>query len=204
MEDLSIGSGILLGLLAFSFVFLIVKTKDRWKWGRIFAVIIGLPVLAILVSVGIQYYKYMPKRTLDFAGLTLNMPVKEVLFLKGEPKSEIESLSKIDRLLVYPIGDYGNAELVVSCDAQKVVAIEICGDSNFSLPIYGLFLGSEYEAVIDKLGESYQVKEHSEFYRSLYFKEFNVIIGVRQGEVAHLGIVVDPDQYGWLSFDPKK
>ena len=182
MENISIGAGIFYGLLALSFVILIVKTRDRWKWGRIFAGIIGLPILAIGVIMGFEYYQHMPKPTLEFAGLTLNMPVNDVRFLKGEPSEIVEKSSKNTRLLIYPIGDYGDTDLVVSYDEERVTAIEISGDSDFSLPIYGVFLGSEYKTVIDKLGESFQVKERSEFYRSLYFKQYNVVVGIQQGK----------------------
>lgn len=204
MENISIGAGIFYGLLALSFVILIVKTRDRWKWGRIFAGIIGLPILAIGVIMGFEYYQHMPKPTLEFAGLTLNMPVNDVRFLKGEPSEIVEKSSKNTRLLIYPIGDYGDTDLVVSYDEERVTAIEISGDSDFSLPIYGVFLGSEYKTVIDKLGESFQVKERSEFYRSLYFKQYNVVVGIQQGKVKHMGITADPEKYGWLSVTSNK
>jgi len=203
MENISIGAGIFFGLLALSFVILIVKTRDRWKWGRIFTVIIGLPILAVSVIIGMEYYDYMPKPTLEFAGLTLNMPVDDVRFLRGEP-SEISGTSKGGHLSMYPFRDYGDTGLIVSHNEERVTAIGIIGDSDFSISIYGLSLGSEYKTVIDKLGETFQVKKHSEFYRSLYFKQYNVVIGIQQGRVIHLGIAINPDKYGWISVTPNQ
>tara|TARA_R110000744_G_scaffold326941_1_gene432664 strand:+ start:756 stop:1367 length:612 start_codon:yes stop_codon:yes gene_type:complete len=198
MENISIGAGIFYGLLALSFVILIVKTRDRWKWGRIFAGIIGLPILAIGVIMGFEHYQHIPKPTLEFAGLTLNMPVDDVRFLRGEP-SKISGTSKGGHLSMYPFRDYRDTGLIVSHNEEKVTAIGIIGDSDFSISIYGVFLGSEYKTVIDKLGETFQVKKHSEFYRSLYFKQYNVVIGIQQGRVIHLGIAINPDKYGWIS-----
>jgi len=198
MENISIGAGIFFGLLALSFVILIVKTRDRWKWGRIFTVIIGLPILAVGVIMGFEYYQHMPKPTLEFAGLTLNMPVDDVRFLKGEPSEIVEITSMKKHLSIYPISDYGDTDLVVSYYEERVTSIQISGNSDYSFSIYGVFLGSEYKTVIDKLGESIQVKKHSEFYRLLYYKEFNVIVGIQQGKVKHIGITLDPEKYGWL------
>jgi hypothetical protein len=106
--------------------------------------------------------------------------------------------------MIYSINDYGDTDLVVSSHEGKVVAIEISGDSDFSFSIYGVFLGSEYKTVIDKFGESFQVKKRSDFYRSLYFKQYNVVIGIQQGEVKHIGITNDPEKHGWLSVTPNK
>ena len=205
MENISIGAGIFYGLLALSFVILIVKTRDRWKWGRIFTVIIGLPILAVSVIIGMEYYDHMPKPTLEFAGLTLNMPVDDVRFLRGEPSEIVEATSMGGKhLSIYPISDYGDTDLVVSYYEGRVTAIEISGDSDYSFSIYGVFLGSEYKTVIDKLGESFQVRRRSEFYRSLYFKQYNVVIGIQQGKVKHIGITLDPEKYGWLSVTPNQ
>lgn len=205
MENISTGAGIFYGLLVLSFVILIAKTKDTWKWGRIFSVIIGLPILAIGVIMGIEYYQHMPKPTLEFAGLTLNMPVDDLRFLRGEPSEIVETTPKGGKhLSIYPISDYGDTDLVVSCYEGRVTAIEISGDSDYSFSIYGVFLGSEYKTVIDKLGESFQVRRRSEFYRSLYFKQYNVVIGIQQGKVKHIGITLDPEKYGWLSVTPNQ
>ena len=88
---------------------------------------------------------------------------------------------------------------------MRVTAIEINGDSEYSFSISDVFLGSEYKTVIDKLGETFQVKKHSEFYRSLYFKQYNVVIGIQQGKVnSHRNHAINPEKYGWLSVTPNQ
>jgi hypothetical protein len=204
MEHISIGAGIFYGLLALSFVILIVKTRDRWKWGRIFAGIIGLPILAIGVIMGIEYYDYMPKSTSEFAGLTLNMTVDEVRFLKGEPYRKVKQTRKVGTtLLLYPIED-ASGELFITCADERVRQIVIVGDSIYAGSLYGIYLGLDYQDAIDKLGDSFQVKNHSEFYRSLYYKKYNIVIGFYQGKVNQVGIAIDPEKYGWLKITPNE
>jgi hypothetical protein len=195
MENISIGAGIFFGLLVLSFVILIVKTRDRWKWGRIFTVIIGLPILAVSVIIGMEYYDHMPKPTLELAGLTLNMPVDEVRFLKGEPNHPAQQTRTYGvTVIAYPAEN-----LLISCADQKVTQIVIAGDSDFTRHLYGVYLGLDYQDAIDKLGDSFQLENHSEFSRSLYYKKYNIVVGFYKGKVDHVGIAIDPDKYGWLA-----
>jgi hypothetical protein len=212
MENISIGAGIFYGLLTLSFVILIVKTKDQWKWGRIFAGIIGLPILAIGVIMGFEYYKHMPKPTLKvagvtliqpeptmkFAGLTLNMPVHEVTFLRGEPQEIIETAPPFDRLLVYPFNDSEETKLVLASNNSIISDIAVFGKSDFSASLHGIYLGSDYQAIIDKLGDSFQMEIHSDVHRSFYFQQYNLMIGVKRGKVFHIGLAITPERYGWL------
>jgi hypothetical protein len=55
MDNMSLGTGIFWGLVALSFVILIVATKDKWKWGRIIIVIVALPVIGIRLIIGILF-----------------------------------------------------------------------------------------------------------------------------------------------------
>ena len=205
MENLSSGTGILLGFIVLSLVLLIVKTKDTWRWGRIFSAIIGLPILAVAGILGYEYYQHMPKPTSEFAGVTLNMPQAEVKFLKGKPKDEWDfdfdttMRGKVDKVLVYPLGDFGEGSILIACEDGFVRQIVAVGDSDFTYSLYGVYLGLGYQNVIDKLGQSYQLKEHSESYRHLYYKKYNIIIGFHEGQVDKLGIAVDPEKYGWIA-----
>lgn len=203
MENLSTGTGILLGFIVLSLVLLIVKTKDTWRWGRIFSAIIGLPILAVAGILGYEYYQHMPKPTSEYAGVTLNMPLTEVKFLKGEPQNVWDWSGrrggKIDEVLVYPAGDFGEESILISCKDGFVRQIVAVGDSDFTYSLYGVYLGLGYQNVIDKLGQSYQLKEQSESYRHLYYKKYNIVIGFYKGEVDQLGIAVDPETYGWIT-----
>lgn len=205
MNGLSTGEGILIGLLAFSLVFLIVKTQDKWKWGRIFLVLVALPILVGLVSIGIEYYKSIPKTTWDYAGLSLNMPRKDVIFLKGHPDKVIDSGSiKSDELLVYDFRYYKDINLVVSITREAVTAVELIGDPDYSSGLFGVYSGSAYEDVIKRLGEPSRTKEFSDVSRGLYYAKYNIVVGIYEGEVMSVGISYDPEYFGWLNVTPTK
>lgn len=197
MEKISIGAGIFYGLLVLSFVILIIKTKDRWKWGRIFTGIIGLPIITVGVILGFEHYRHMPKSTLEFAGLTLNMPVDEVAYLKGEPEV-IETTPPFDRVLAYPLDGDEASRLFLTCSDGVISGIIVAGYSNFLYPLYGVLLGSEHETVINKLGQPSQTEAHTNVYRSLYYEQYNIIVGTSKGKVIYLGIALSPEEHGWF------
>jgi hypothetical protein len=204
MDDISLGTGIFGGLVALAFVILIFATKDKWKWGRIKLVIIALPVIAILALVGFEYYQSLPKATLEYAGLRLGMPRKDVIFLKGQPYDIINSgLRKVDEILMYHVDSSPDTLLVVGVEEDRVFSIVYGGDSYYEYGLYGVSLGSDYATVIDKLGEPSKTEEQTETSRSLYYVDYNLQVGLHEGQVISFGISVDPDICGWINIAPK-
>lgn len=204
MDNMSLGTGIFWGLVALSFVILIVATKDKWKWGRIIIVIVALPVIGILAIVGIEYYQSLPKATFEYAGLRLEMPRKDVIFLKGQPDDIIDSgQRKVDEILMYHVDSYGDTLLAVGVEDDQVLSIVYGGDSYYESALYGVFIGSDYATVINKLGEPSKTKEQTETSRFLYYDEYNLQIGLHEGEVISFGISIDPDICGWINIAPK-
>lgn len=204
MDDISTGAGILVGLLALSFVLLVIKTRDKWKWGRIIFAIIAIPVIGILALIGIEYYRELPKPTLEYAGLSLNMPKEDVIFLKGQPREIIDSgPRKVDELLIYSASDYGDTMLIVGVEDDKVLSIVYGGDPNYESGLYGVFIGSEYAHVIKKLGEPTKTKKQTDVSRGLYYANYNIQVGISKGEVISLGISVDPEVCDWVEVSTK-
>lgn len=203
MDDISLGTGLFWGLVVVAFVLLVIATKDKWKWGRIILVIVALPVIGILAIVGIEYYQALPKATFEYAGLRLEMPRKDVIFLKGQPDEIIDSgQRKVDEILIYHIDSYGDTLLAVGVEDDQVLSIVYGGDSYYEAALFGVFIGSDYATVINKLGEPSKIKEQAETSRFLYYDEYKLQVGLYEGKVISFGISIDPDICGWTQILP--
>ena len=203
MDDISLGTGLFWGLVVVAFVLLVIATKDKWKWGRIILVIVALPVIGILAIVGIEYYQALPKATFEYAGLRLEMPRKDVIFLKGQPDEIIDSgQRKVDEILIYHIDSYGDTLLAVGVEDDQVLSIVYGGDSYYEASLFGVFIGSDYATVINKLGEPSKIKEQAETSRFLYYDEYKLQVVLYEGKVISFGISIDPDICGWTQILP--
>lgn len=202
MEDISIGAGILLGFLALSLVFLIVYTRDRWKWGRIFGIAVAIPTIGLIALVVYEYYEESPRKLYEYAGLKLGMSREDVIFRKGFPDETMfgEEHNKTEAML-YPWNVSGTMAVGIS-DGRVVYIICLGGESSYKSFINWVSIGDSYEELIETLGEPTTTNVFSPVNRGFYFDKFNMQIGVFEGEVISAGIALDPEAYGWLECEP--
>jgi hypothetical protein len=189
----SIGDAIFLSSLLLSVVGLYAATKDRWNWKRIAKWAIAAPVVLALVILGsIWVYDKIeerPVRQTEFEGIRLAATESDVLFLKGKPYAVFESDKELWAYLADP--DEQRAFLLVSLRDGKVrwVGYTESTREGHRPRLLGFTIGSEYAAVIDKLGAPSDVSTSSDGLRRLAsFANYNVFFEFRKGRVTEYGI----------------
>lgn len=96
--DISTGAGLLFGLSFIGIVLLIVGTKDRINWRKIFVtigvysgifsifIIIVLVAITIKSNVESQFKKWKRSKGVEnLAGISINSSLEDVVFIKGTP-----------------------------------------------------------------------------------------------------------------------
>ncbi len=197
---MSIGDGIFLSAVLLSIVGLYAATKDRWNWKRIAKWGLGLPVAAIAILVlGIwiySSYEGRPTAPEDFEGLKLTSTPGDVRFLKGEPiaKHSTEdrwvydahsgSAQPVDAVLIVQFRDSRVRHITYWANERQIVNPYLLGFS----------IGSDYDAIIKKLGQPSHVSTSSDgLNRLLSFEKYRTFFEFERGKVRTYGI-----------FDPSK
>jgi len=188
MENISTGAGIFYGLLVLSFVILIVKTKDTWKWGRIFSVIIGLPILAIGVIMGIEYYNDLPKKITQVGDLSLGATPASVAYWIGEPvRSETREFDSTYTTTVYQLAS--NDWIIISYKEETARRIIYHGEYNSKYNVNNLWVGISEAAAIKRLGGEYEVYERPDNSRCYVWRKFNTLVNFKSGTCTSVGIL---------------
>lgn len=192
---MSIGDGIFLSAVLLSVVGLFAATKDRWNWRRVLRWVIGLPVaLGALLAAGLwAYSKYedRPVAQVEFEGLRLAATPADVRFLKGEP---IQRHSTEDRWVFSAHSSSGEPEdavLIVQFREGKLRHVTYWANERQIVRPYllGFSLGSDYEAVLQKLGAPSNVSTSVDgLTRLLSFARYNVFFEFERGRVRSFGI----------------
>ena len=98
---MSIGSGIFLGALLFTIVYLYKITRDRWNWRKVarrslIALVSALALVALGVISVVVYERIpdTPQKQTGYADLRLGMTMAEVKYAKGYPTGVLENPGK--------------------------------------------------------------------------------------------------------------
>lgn len=189
---MSIGDAIFLSSLLLSVVGLYAATKDRWKWKRIAKWAIAAPAASALVLwAGIFVYFKMEQRPVlqtEFEGIRLGATESDVRFLKGAPVAVNDSDNEY---WAYSADPDERAFLLVRLRDGKVryVVYTETTREGHRPNLLGFTIGSEYAAVINKLGEPSHVStSKDDLSRVASFANYNVFFQFRKGRVTEYGI----------------
>ncbi len=192
---MTLGEGIFLSAVLLSAVGLFIATKDRWNWKRIVKWAIGLPLVLVAVLAaglwGYAKFEDRPTAQTEFEGLRLAATPTDVRFLKGTP---VERHSTDDRW-VFP-AQSGSAEpddavLIVQFREGRLRHITYWANERqiFKPYLLGFTIGSDYEAVLKKIGEPSNVSASPDgLSRVLSFAKYNVFFEFERGQVRTFGI----------------
>jgi hypothetical protein len=192
---MSVGDGIFLSAVLLSIVGLYAATKDRWNWKRIAKWGLALPVAALAVlALGIwiySAYEERPNAQENFQGLKLSSTPADVRFLKGEP---IAKHSTEDRWVYDAHSGSAQPEdsvVLVQFRDGKVRHITYWANERQIVTPYllGFSIGSEYDAVIKKLGQPSNVSTSLDgLNRLLSFDRYRAFFEFERGKVKTYGI----------------
>ena len=194
MDNMSLGTGIFWGLVALSFVILIVATKDKWKWGRIIAVIIGLPALGVIAITGYEYYDSLPQQITEIGNIPLDATYKEVAYWLDEPVSSKprESDSTYTTNL-YKLAEGGYIYISFKEGTSRRIIYDGEYDSDYT--VNGVWVSMSENSVIGRLGEVYEVYNFPDNRRCYIWRELNSFAIFSKGICEAVGIQ-SPD-YLW-------
>ncbi|MFH2134518.1 MAG: hypothetical protein ABII81_04975 [Pseudomonadota bacterium] len=192
---MSVGEGIFLSALLLSVVILFVATKDRWNWKRIVKWGLALPVSCVAILAlgiwGLSTYENRPVAQEEFQGIKLNSTPADVRFLKGEPiakhSTEVSWVYDAHSGSAQP----EDAVVVVQFRDDKIRHITYWANERQIVTPYllGFSVGSEYDAVISKLGAPSHVStSENGLGRLLSFEKYKVFFDFEQGKVRTYGI----------------
>jgi hypothetical protein len=192
---MSIGDGIFFSAILLSVVGLYAATKDRWNWKRIAKWGIGAPVaLGAFLATGLWGYSTYENRSTkqtQFEGVSLSSSSSDVRFLKGEPIHKNSS----EDLWVYDAhsgsSQSEDAVLLVQFRNERIRHITYWANERQIVNPYllGFTIGSNYEAVLQKLGEPSNVSTSADgLNRVLSFEKYNCFFEFQRGRVRTFGI----------------
>lgn len=192
---MSIGDGVFVSAVLLSIVGLYAATRDRWNWKRIakWGLILPVPVLAI-AGLGIWLYSAYDERPIaqeSFVGLRLSSTPADVRFLKGEPIAEH---STEDQWVYHAHSGSGQPEdsvVIVRFLDGRVRYINYWANERQIVNPYllGFTIGSEYDAVINKLRQPSHISVSADgLNRLLSFEKYNVAYEFERGKVTTYGI----------------
>jgi hypothetical protein len=190
----SIGDAIFLSALLLSLVGLYAATKDRWNWKRIAKWAIAAPFALALVLWGSSwiYSKFQERPTLqtEFEGLRLGATEADVLFLKGEPARRPRGEQWVFHAKPSS-ADPERALVIVGFRDGKVRYVTYWeNDLLLDRPyLLGFTIGSDYAAVIERLGQPSNVSISSDsLTRVASFGKYNAVFEFEKGRVTRIGI----------------
>lgn len=192
---MSVGDGIFLSAVLLSIVGIYVTTKDRWNWKRIAKWTLTLPIVVLsILSLGIWIYSAYEDRLIaqeSFEGLRLSSTPADVRFLKGEP---IAKYSTEDRWVYDAHSGSAQPEdsvVLVQFRDGKVRHITYWANERQIVHpyLFSFSIGSEYDAVIKKLGQPSHVSTSANgLNRLLSFEKYRVFYEFERGKVKTYGI----------------
>lgn len=190
---MTLGTGIFLAALLLSATWLYIATRDRWRWKRIVAVLVG-GTLSMAASVALGIWGYTewqdrPYQMNELNGIRLGTTERDVRFYKGAPSSS----SKDE--WIYEVRDYkGDTELsyVVNFDGGTVQSVWATGQHGRVPGVFGLSSYMGTADLIQKLGEPDSMSGSKDgAVRMLYYKRFNLTFGFAADRLHAIGIRAD-------------
>jgi hypothetical protein len=207
---MTLGTGIFLSSLFLGLILLFWITKDRWKWSRIFAWLVG--GIVVIGAGAYLYFNYEepPTKQLGYADLKLGMSENEVRYIKGSPTEvmEADALSpgfdrvvKVDKLdqgrtvSDYPEWSYTDtsSRIDITFDPNRKVKAIQCYATSYGCPyLFGLHVGSSEDQVLARLGKptSQAVQVNGSTKRMVY-GPYNVVFFLTKKEVYMLLVTAD-------------
>lgn len=196
---MDIGTGIFMAGIAIALVWLYMGTRDRWRWGRITAWLVGgLVGLWLLVAVGLYLYRqlndpYAPMKKTELVGVTLGQSEGDVLFLKGKPDQTDEDT------WAYSNDTY---TLLVFFGDGKVETVLMHPKPSTSDGLFGIYWGTTVSDLVEDVGEPATFKTSPDGAERLYeYPQFNAFFILKAGKVQSFGIY-EPNK-GGLEFNPE-
>jgi hypothetical protein len=163
---------------------LVIKTRDKWRWGRIFGVIVGVPILFVIGLLGYEYYKNQPRPLDEYLGLRLGMPVEDAIFRKGTPKFDAIG-SDGRRVILY---EERSGRLVLIAADKSSISHIIAEGSIYGSGLFNIYLGSSVDNVEKKFGVPSSIKTVDDTERHYYYEQYNIFFALKEGKVTALGI----------------
>lgn len=192
---MSIGDGIFLSAILFSIVGLYAATKDRWNWKLIAKWGFTLPVSVLAIfALGIwiySTYEERPTSQKSFEGLKLSSTPADVRFLKGEPMAKHSTEDRWVYDAHSGSSQPEDAVVLVQFRDGKVRYITYWANERQIVNPYllGFSIGSEYDAVIKKLGQPNHISTSADgLNRLLSFDKYRTVFEFEQGKVRTYGI----------------
>jgi hypothetical protein len=186
---MSVGTGILLGLIFLGFIWLYVSTWQRWRWKRITIWVLGIVIVPIVGSLlYLQIHNHLnslPQREEEMWDLKPGMPMSEVLFRKGEPTQ------KEDNYWLY-MGGEDKVGHVVTVDKGRVRAIQVhtTEGNEYRLPsVQGISNYSSQEDIEKKFGKPDNLSIYkTQKIRMLSYMKYGLVFNLEKNRVTAIGV----------------
>ena len=154
--------------------------------------VVLLPIIAAGTWAGYsKYAEDQPKFQCKFSGISLWVPKSELIFQKGQPTQDKDSL------LIYSTGGSNPTYLVrmtASGNARSVLAA-VDLDKGFALPnLQGIGNYSTIADIESKFGKTENVSSNKDGTRRLFsYLKYGIVVGMKKGTVTPVG-VLDPTE----------
>lgn len=186
---MTVGDGIFGASLVIGLIALYLGTKDRWRWKRIAAWILGcLLILAIGTGSWVGWLKWDESRPVvvtEFWGIKLGAPAQEVLFAKGEPTNRVSA----NRWEYQSTGTdaYG---VVVNFNDGKVTSVLSLGDRLYMPTPANLSSFTSQEEAFARFGQPQESGTSDDgLVRTYGFSRYNVLLSFNKDGLIAAGMV---------------